>query len=747
MSQFETLTYTLNVINQGDEPAPNTVITDQIETNLENVGNITGGGVYDPGTRTITWDLGDVPSGGQMALTFTADIIPSTPVGTVIENHATITWTGGGPNDSNIVQTTVIAADPLDHFDFDPISTPQTEGQPFLITIYAKDALGETVTSFEGTANLSDLTGTINPTQTINNFHAISAGAYHSLAIKSDGSLIGWGNNDHGRADVPSGNDYTAISAGGCHSLALKSDGSVVGWGFDNQGQATPPSGNDYTAIAAGGYHSLALKSDGSLVGWGENFYDQINVPAGNDFVAISAGLYHSLALKSDGSLVAWGANNENQINVPSGNDYTAISAGVYHNLALKSDGSVVGWGYNAHGETDVPTGNDYAAISAGNYHSLALKNDGSLIAWGYNNYGQRDVPSGNDYTAISAGDHHCLALKSDGSLVGWGYNGYGQRDVPDSHFVAGVYTGEVTIEAPYTSDIITAEYNGKTGTSNAFDVVALMPDFSTSGKGVDLTEAAPGDTLAYNLQIINSGDGDATNTVVTDYLDSSLDNVSDITGGGTYDSGEHKVTWNLGTLEPLAQQALSFTAQVVTSTTPGYVISNQAQIDCSELDPVSSNSVQTTVIPGPVDHFSISNILSPQYTDIAFPITIIAQDAYGNTATSFSGSVDITDTTGTISPAQSGAFTDGVWNGDVVISQAAATCQITLDDGSSHQGNSNNFEVIEDITNPDAEISSPVEDEVLIDLSVMVTGTAYDDNLDWWQLSYRVEGPRIGLP
>src|SRR3972149_2150136 len=91
-------------------------------------------------------------------------------------------------------------------------------------------------------------------------------------AAPNEGSLVGWGNNDDGQTDVPTGNDFVAIAAGGLHSLALKSDGSLAGWGNNDFGQATVPTGNDFVAIAAGSYHSLALKSDGSLAGGGCNF-------------------------------------------------------------------------------------------------------------------------------------------------------------------------------------------------------------------------------------------------------------------------------------------------------------------------------------------------------------------------------------------------------------------------------------------------------------------------------------------
>ena len=44
--------------------------------------------------------------------------------------------------------------------------------------------------------------------------------------------MVAWGYNDYGQTNVPAGlSGVTAIAAGDYHSLALKSDGTVVAWG------------------------------------------------------------------------------------------------------------------------------------------------------------------------------------------------------------------------------------------------------------------------------------------------------------------------------------------------------------------------------------------------------------------------------------------------------------------------------------------------------------------------------------
>ena len=109
----------------------------------------------------------------------------------------------------------------------------------------------------------------------LNGVVAIAAGGFHSLALKSDGTVVAWGDNDVGQSTVPGGlNGVVAIAAGRrSHSLALKSDGTVVAWGQIDDGHApvteTVPGGlNGVVAIAAGCHHSLALKSDGTVVAW-----------------------------------------------------------------------------------------------------------------------------------------------------------------------------------------------------------------------------------------------------------------------------------------------------------------------------------------------------------------------------------------------------------------------------------------------------------------------------------------------
>jgi IPT/TIG domain/Regulator of chromosome condensation (RCC1) repeat len=288
------------------------------------------------------------------------------------------------------------------------------------------------------------------------------------------GTVVAWGCgsfSNAGQCSVPSTvTNATAVAAGAFHSLALLSDGTVAAWGcsVDNAGQCTVPNGlSNVVAVAAGAYHSLALKSDGTVVAWGCGFdYGQCDVPSGlSGVTAIAAGNASSLALKSDGTVVAWGCespSNLGQCDVPSGlSGVTAIAASGGHSLALKSDGTVVAWGCGFDwGQCTVPSDlSGVVAIAAGDISSLALKSDGTVFAWGcglFGDAGQCFVPAGlKGVTAIAAGDSHSLARRSDGTVAAWGCgsNDYGQCAVPSGlsgvTAIAASYGHSLAVRAP----------------------------------------------------------------------------------------------------------------------------------------------------------------------------------------------------------------------------------------------------------------------------------------------------------
>jgi alpha-tubulin suppressor-like RCC1 family protein len=147
--------------------------------------------------------------------------------------------------------------------------------------------------------------GQVTDTPADSNFIAIASGKYFCLAIAADagemaGPIRAWGRNAYGESTPPPGDDFIAVAAGSSHSLALRSDGSIVAWGgsFFDYGQTEDPPGNDYVAIAAGEYHNVALKSDGSLYTWGKDNKGQVSgAPAGTNFIGVAAGGSHSLAV------------------------------------------------------------------------------------------------------------------------------------------------------------------------------------------------------------------------------------------------------------------------------------------------------------------------------------------------------------------------------------------------------------------------------------------------------------------
>ena len=131
---------------------------------------------------------------------------------------------------------------------------------------------------------------------------AIGAGDEHSLAVRQDGTVWAWGNNSSLQIGQPNAsfinptpllvngiNGAIGLVGGGKHSMAVRADATVWGWGDNNRSQLGPngPGCCRHTplpivgvanvmALATGGDFSLALLSDGALRTWGGNSSGQL---------------------------------------------------------------------------------------------------------------------------------------------------------------------------------------------------------------------------------------------------------------------------------------------------------------------------------------------------------------------------------------------------------------------------------------------------------------------------------------
>lgn len=311
-----------------------------------------------------------------------------------------------------------------------------------------------TLNTPQSTMSALALTGTPAPT-----WRAVVAGGFHTLAIRSDGTLWAWGLNLNGQLGLGTGvgsyrmvptqvgtaKDWLAIAAGESHSLALGGTAtvqSVFSWGQNTAGQlgsgntlsrstptkltATVTFKGPWTALSASRSYSMALQSDGLLFSWGDDTDGQLGqtgsttplvptavVLAGQTVIAVSAGEAHALAIAANRSLLAWGNNAAGQLGL---GGLTSLNQ-----------------------PTQVGTDTDWFAVSAGGSHSLAIKLDRTLWSWGANNDGQLgdgtttaslvpiQVGANTTWVAVAAGRSHSLAIDINGRLWVWGRNAEGQ--------------------------------------------------------------------------------------------------------------------------------------------------------------------------------------------------------------------------------------------------------------------------------------------------------------------------------
>ena len=371
------------------------------------------------------------------------------------------------------------------------------------------------------------------------------APGYHSLVVKTDGSLWAWGRNNNGQlgdgttsdSHVPSKvlEGVSKVATGTYHSLAVKTDGSLWAWGYNSDGQVgngTSGSGTNLSTpvrimdgvvqVAAGCYHSLAVKTDGSLWAWGYNYYGQVGngtsgsgtdvstpVKIMDGVVQVAAGRSHSLAVKSDGTLWAWGYNYYGQVGNGNSGSGTNIStpvkimdsvskiyAGSYHSLAIKTDGTLWAWGNNdsfclgdgtgVNKTTPVKIMDDVEMASGGSANTFILKTDGSLWACGDIDYiGKLQTSSSwaisnpieimKGVSEVASQGYNTICVTTDGEVMAWGDNTYGQLGV--------LYSNQLSpVKVPINGSIASISAGGNS--SMAISTNGILYGWGSNGNG-----------------------------------------------------------------------------------------------------------------------------------------------------------------------------------------------------------------------------------------------------------------------
>jgi alpha-tubulin suppressor-like RCC1 family protein len=168
----------------------------------------------------------------------------------------------------------------------------------------------------------------------------VFCGREHTTAIKTDGSLWTWGLNGDGQlgdfsntqrnAPVTTfigGTTWKQVSAGDFHTAAIKTDGSLWTWGRNSDyaqlginiggGSRNTPvttfaGGTNWKSVICGGSHTAAIKTDGSLWTWGLNLYGELGnfstttrstpvttFAGGNNWKQVSGGKNHTAAIQT----------------------------------------------------------------------------------------------------------------------------------------------------------------------------------------------------------------------------------------------------------------------------------------------------------------------------------------------------------------------------------------------------------------------------------------------------------------
>ena len=332
----------------------------------------------------------------------------------------------------------------------------------------------------------------------------IAAGGMHTCAVSSTGRAKCWGYNEYGQlgfaagvfgVNIPvqvAGEELGVVflAGGALSTCAIRVDGEVRCWGNNEYGQlgvgvdkaeiwysrpviGLPP--EKIVAIAPGAFHTCALTAIGDVYCWGVNMQGQLGdgtfinreiptrvIGIRSPAIAISSGLYTTCVITSDKRVSCWGAGAVGSVDFQErtcatpvhdlDHDVAAISVYGMSACALTSDGKVYCWGMNNRGQLGNGNHEDQVSavpveglpggiksVSLGAAHACVVTSTKGVMCWGYNDSGQLGDGTNDDtdtpkptlnltgVESVTAGLMHTCALLETGEAKCWGQNTFGQ--------------------------------------------------------------------------------------------------------------------------------------------------------------------------------------------------------------------------------------------------------------------------------------------------------------------------------
>jgi alpha-tubulin suppressor-like RCC1 family protein len=289
----------------------------------------------------------------------------------------------------------------------------------------------------------------------------------HVGAIKTDGTLWTWGQNNCGQMGdntrtsrsspvqtISGGTNWKSVSSSFLSTAAIKTDGTLWLWGSGFAGRL----GSNSTI-----YRSSPVQTISGGTNW-----KSVSISGGGPY---AAGLAHTAAIKTDGTLWLWGSgggignNSDPTVNrsspvqtISGGTNWKSVSVGFQVTAAIKTDGTLWLWGNGGFtvlggqlgDNTSINRSSPVQTISGGtNWRSVsttgtttaAIKTDGTLWVWGRADHGGLGINStiaqSSPVQTISGGTNWRIAraagglstaaaIKTDGTLWLWGSGFFG---------------------------------------------------------------------------------------------------------------------------------------------------------------------------------------------------------------------------------------------------------------------------------------------------------------------------------